>query len=159
MKIIFLDIDGVLNCKTSRSRCGKYIGIDDDKLSLLKKVAEACGAGIVLVSTWKNNWQKSEKEKFKQDDLAHYLDKKFKKHGLQVYDKTSDSLDGVYFSRGESILDYIRRNNVTGHVILDDMQFDYDGCGLTDNFVKTNIAVGLTQKDAARAMEILGGVL
>lgn len=155
MKIIFLDIDGVLNCKTSRSRCGIYVGIDDDKLSLLAKIAGATGAKIVLVSTWKNYWQKNPKDKFKQDDLANYLDKKFKKHNLEVYDKTSDSLGGLYFSRGESILYFVYRNKVTYYVILDDMQFDYDGCDLTDNFIKTDIATGLTQENAARAIEIL----
>ncbi len=158
MKIIFLDIDGVLNCKTSRSRCGKYVGIDDGKLSTIKRVADATGGKIVLVSTWKQSWQKLEKDKFKQDDLADYLDKKFKRHGLEVYDKTSDSLNGMYFSRGESILDFIYRNKVTGYVILDDFQYDYDGCGLTDNLVKTNNATGLTPENAARAIKILNGV-
>ena len=157
MKVIFLDIDGVLNCKTSRSRCQKYVGIDDDKLSVLKEITNATGAGIVLVSTWKNCWQKHKKDKFKQDGLANYLDKKFKKCGLEICDKTADSRDGVYFSRGESILDFIYRNNVTGYVILDDVQFDYDGCDLTDNFVKTDLALGLTRENAARAIEILNG--
>ena len=158
MKVIFLDIDGVLNCKTSRSRCGKFVGIDDKKLFLLKIITDVSGAEIVLTSTWKNNWQKLEKDKFKQDDLANYLDKKFKKYGLKVYDKTADSLDGVYFSRGESILDFIYNNKITHYVILDDVQFDYDGCGLTDNFVKPDITVGLTQKDVDLAIKILNKI-
>ncbi len=158
MKVIFLDIDGVLNCKTSRSRCGKYVGIDDDKLSILKKIADMTGAKFVLVSTWKSHWQKLQKDKFRQDTLANYLDKKFKSHGLEVYDKTSDSHNGVYFSRGESILDFIYRNKVTNYVILDDVQFDYDGCDLTDNLIKTDIAAGLTGENAARAIDILNKV-
>lgn len=157
MKIIFLDIDGVLNCKTSRSRCGGYVGIDDDKLSLLAEIVRETGAEIALVSTWKNNWQKSEKDKFRQDSLANYLDEKFKRYNLKVYDKTSDSRDGLYFSRGESILDFIYRNNVENYVVLDDVQFDYDGCGLTDNLVKTDMKSGLTPINSARAKEILNG--
>ena len=121
----------------------------------MAKVVGATGAEIVLISTWKNNWKKIEKDKFKQDALADYLDRKFKKHGLEVYDKTSDSFDGMYFSRGESILDFIYRNNVAEYVILDDIQFDYDGCNLTDNFVKTDATVGLTQENAVRAIKIL----
>ncbi len=155
MKAVFLDIDGVLNCKDSRSRAGKNVGIDDDKLSLLAEIVGATGAEIVLISTWKNHWQKSERDKFKQDNLANYLDKKFKKHGLKVYDKTADSRDGVYLSRGEGILDYIYINKVTSFVILDDLQFDFDGCDLTGNFVKTDIQAGLTAGKAARAAEIL----
>lgn len=158
MKIIFLDIDGVLNCKTSRSRCGKYVGIDDDKLATLKWIADATGGEVVLVSTWKQSWQKLERDKYKQDGQANYLDKKFKKYGLKVCDKTLDGLDGVYFSRGESILEFIYRNKVKGYVILDDFQYDYDGCGLTDNLVKTNVATGLTQKEAAYAIKILNRV-
>ena len=42
-------------------------------------------------------------------------------------------------------------------VILDDLQFDYDGCGLTDNPVKTDEAAGLTAGLAEKAIEILGG--
>lgn len=37
MKVIFLDIDGVLNTPSSESRCGEYIGIDDEKVEKLKK--------------------------------------------------------------------------------------------------------------------------
>lgn len=152
-----MDIDGVLNCKTSRSRCGKYVGIDDDKLATLKRIADATGGEVVLVSTWKQSWQKLERDKYKQDAQANYLDKKFKKHDLKVCDKTSDSLDGVYFGRGESISEFIYRNKVTGYVILDDFQYDYDGCGLTDHLVTTNHAAGLTPENAARAIRILNG--
>ena len=35
MKVIFLDIDGVLNTPFSESRCGEYIGIDDEKVEKL----------------------------------------------------------------------------------------------------------------------------
>ena len=35
MKVIFLDIDGVLNTPSSENRCGEYIGIDDEKVEKL----------------------------------------------------------------------------------------------------------------------------
>lgn len=35
MKAIFSDIDGVLNTPSSESRCGEYIGIDDEKVKKL----------------------------------------------------------------------------------------------------------------------------
>ena len=53
MKVIFLDIDGVLNTPSSESRCGEYIGIDDEKVKKLKKIVEKTKAEIVLISTWK----------------------------------------------------------------------------------------------------------
>lgn len=155
MKIIFLDMDGVLNCRTSRSRCGMYLGIDDDKLMLLKNIVDQTSAIIVLVSTWKHGWQKCKEDKYKQDELANYLDKKFKKFGLGVFDKTSDISACSYLSRGEGILEYMNCNKAESCVILDDFQFDYDGCGLTDNYVKTDNRVGLTQENIQQAIKIL----
>ena len=51
MKVIFLDIDGVLNEEKSRSRCVGYKGIDDKKAENLAKIVRATDAKIVLVST------------------------------------------------------------------------------------------------------------
>ncbi len=155
MKIVFLDIDGVLNTPASRTRCGKYIGIDHDKLLRLKKIIDETDAKIVLVSTWKEGWEREKSRKPFQDGLANYLDMKFKMFGMTVYDKTSDCAEGIYLSRGEGILEYLQRQNAKSFVILDDMQFDYDGCGLTDAFVKTKSALGLTDKDVQKAVEIL----
>lgn len=158
MKILFLDIDGVLNCKSSRSRCGKYIGIDNNKLSLLKDIIDRTGAVIVLISTWKYGWQKLKANKYKQDELANYLDKKFKKFGLEVYDKTPDKVADCYLSRGEGVLHFLNGSGAEGYVILDNFQFDYDGCGLTDNYVKTDNSIGLTHENANKAIEILNGI-
>lgn len=157
MKIIFLDIDGVLNCRTSRSRCGKYIGIDTDKLLRLKKIVDSTGAKIVLVSTWKYGWQKLPMCKQLQDELANYLDKRFESVNLEVYDKTFDNSEKGHLSRGEGIVYYLDGKSVERFVILDDFQFDYDGCGLTDYYVKTDNSVGLTDENVLKAIEILQG--
>jgi hypothetical protein len=156
MKVIFLDIDGVMNEEKSRSRCVGYEGMDDSKAENLAKIVKATGAKIVLTSTWKEEWQK--KDKKRQGILGDYLDKKLKKQGVAVWDKTPsvDEEDGCHYSRGEGILAYIRENRVTAFVILDDYQFDYDGCGLTDYFVKTDAYDGgLTEQLAQRAIQII----
>lgn len=155
MKVIFLDIDGVLNTPSSESRCGEYIGIDDDKVERLKQIVEKTKAEIVLISTWKKYWRKEEKLKPLQDYSANYLDEKLAKQGLKATDKTKDKSDGRYLSRGESILEYVYRNNVEKYIILDDCQFDYDGCYLTDCLIKTKQAEGLTKAQAENACEIL----
>ena len=36
INIIFLDVDGVLNCKETTDRCDRYIGIDDKKNKVFK---------------------------------------------------------------------------------------------------------------------------
>ena len=155
MKVIFLDIDGVLNTPSSESRCGEYIGIDDEKVEKLKKIVEKTKAEIVLISTWKKYWRKEEKLKPLQDYSATYLDEKLAKQGLKAIDKTKDKSDGRYLSRGESILEYVYRNNVENYIILDDCQFDYDGCDLTDNYIKTNQIEGLSEQQVKVACETL----
>ena len=62
MKVIFLDIDGVLN--TSQTFIGihneyiekgiRRIEIDLNRLKLLKRIVDQTGAVIVLSSSWKN---------------------------------------------------------------------------------------------------------
>lgn len=155
MKVIFLDIDGVLNTPSSESRCGEYIGIDDDKTKLLADIVKRTKAIIVLISTWKKYWRKEEKLKPLQDYSANYLDEKLAKQGLKAIDKTKDKADGRYLSRGESILEYVYRNNVENYIILDDCQFDYDGCDLTDNYIKTNQIEGLSEQQVKAACETL----
>lgn len=154
MKIVFLDIDGVLNCEGSRSRCVGYRGIDDKKVENLAKIVKATGAEIVLISTWKDGWCKT--DKVYQGMMANYLDKKLKKQGLTALDKTRDYIGERYLSRGEGILEYLTRHQVENYVVLDDFQFDYDSCGLTENYVKTdNYNGGLTEELAEKAIGIL----
>ena len=156
MKAIFLDIDGVLNEGKSRSRCCGYKGIDDNKAKNLASIVKATGAEIVLISTWKDDWRKT--DKIHQGMMANYLDKKLKKQGLVVLDKTEsvDKASGFHLSRGEGILHYLSAHTVEKYVILDDYQFDYDGCGLTSNYVKTdNNNGGLTEDLAEQAIKVL----
>ena len=156
MKVIFLDIDGVLNEEKSRSRCCGYKGIDDKKAENLAMIVKATNAKIVLISTWKDDWRKTNKAQ--QGMMANYLDKKLKKYGLSVLDKTEsvDKASGFHLSRGEGILQYLSTYTVEKYVILDDYQFDYDGCGLTGNYVKTdNKDGGLTEGLSQKAIEVL----
>jgi hypothetical protein len=53
MKVIFLDIDGVLNCdKTPNPRKFPYI-VDRRLLARFKKLVDRTGAKVVLSSTWR----------------------------------------------------------------------------------------------------------
>ena len=156
MKVIFLDVDGVLNEESSHSRCCGYRGIDDSKVVNLAQIVRATEAKIVLISTWKDDWRRTDKTR--QGMLANYLENKLKKQRLVVWDKTEsvDKESGFHLSRGEGILQYLAAHKVERYVILDDFQFDYDGCGLTDNYVKTdNYGGGLTEMLARKATEIL----
>ena len=53
MKVIFLDIDGVLNCsKTSNPRKFPYV-VDRRLLTRLQKLLDRTGAKVVLTSSWR----------------------------------------------------------------------------------------------------------
>ena len=156
MKVVFLDIDGVLNEEKSRSRCVGYKGVDDKKAENLALIVRATGAKIVLISTWKDGWRKTDKAH--QGMMANYLDKKLKKQGITVFDKTKDMTEGEYLSRGEGILEFLQRHKTESYVILDDYQFDYDACGLTACHIKTDAYDGgLTSALSEKAIKILNG--
>ena len=156
MKVIFLDVDGVLNEEKSRSRCCGYKGLDDKKAGNLAEIVKATGAEIVLISTWKDSWRKTNKAY--QGMMANYLDDKLKKQGITVFDKMEnvDKGSGFHLSRGEGILQYLSAHSVKKYVILDDYQFDYDSCELPDYYVKTDANNGgLTKELALQAIDIL----
>lgn len=153
-KIIFLDIDGVLNCKSSprtiRYEGYRLAGIDDDKVEKLKQIVDATGAEIVLTSTWKAGWEKTDKDK--QDVFGDTIDKVFADHGLSVSDKTEE----WHFRRGEGILEYM--SEPAKFVILDDEPFDYEELGLDEFWVQTHFGDengGLQDRHVEEAIKIL----
>ena len=158
IKLIFLDVDGVLNCSSTKDRCGRYVGIDSEKAVLLKKLVEKTNARIILISTWKEWWYKEPHLKDKQDILANYLDNKFAEQGLKISDKADDYHS---FGRGDGILKYLRKLgklgiNVEKFVIFDDETFDYKPMKLTRYLVRTSYdKKGLEDKHIKKALEIL----
>ena len=116
MKVLFLDVDGVLNTKrTVKSTPRGYRGIDDARVEILAKVFEKyMDADIVLTSDWKD--MKPENEDF------IYLVSKLEKQGLKLAGKTHDHWN----NRGEGIIDYLNIHpEVEEYVILDDNVFDF----------------------------------
>ena len=63
MKVLFLDVDGVLN------RCGKSAqGLEEDKVALLKQIVAATGCRIVLSSTWRKT--QHQRERIEEDSRS-----------------------------------------------------------------------------------------
>lgn len=158
VKVLFLDVDGVLNCHSTKDACGRYIGIDDKKVVLLKEIVDSTGAIIVLISTWKRCWTNEPRLKPNQDELASYLDEKLLKQGLVAIDKT---IDGNSHRRGKGILRYIELQkekgiNVNKYVILDDEMFDYLETKMTKHLLQTSFYQnGLEKKHVRKAIERL----
>ena len=157
-KVIFLDVDGVLNCRSTKDSCGGYIGIDDKKVALLKEIVDATGAIIILVSSWKEWWTNNPRYKPNQDEMATYLDEKLAKQGLIIRDKTRDENS---FERGKGILRFIEMQKEIGidirkYVILDDETFDYSETKMTRHLIRTSFEQnGLEKKHVRKAIEKL----
>lgn len=159
VKVIFLDIDGVLNCRTSKSYChddefGIITGIDSDKVRLLAKIVNETNAKIVLSSDWKEGWEKHYITH--KPSHAKYLDNHLKKKGnLTISDKTPTINRG--FDRGAEILQYLKTHqDIDNYVILDDTFFEgFSDKRIEENLVLTNHSIGLTDADCEKAIDIL----
>lgn len=115
MKVIFLNIDGVLNFEESDAEApsGKK-GIAESRVKELKKIISESGARIVLIGSWKADWDFDDK-KCTKDGV--YLNKKLERRGLHILDKTKDDLPDE-----EGVADWIRRHpNVTDSCVLLDI--------------------------------------
>jgi len=146
MKVLFLDIDGVLNSRATRARNPSgFCGISSSLVKKLKEIIDATGAEIVLSSDWKVSWKNKRKD-------GIYLDEKLAEFDLKIIDCTED-ID--WSRRGAEILSYVKKHNIKAFVILDDRKFDFRKCGLEDVFVQTNPTVGLVAKNVREAIEIL----
>ena len=82
--VVFLDIDGVLNTRTTVKRTPYgYTGIDDARVKVLANAIEKCGGGdIVLSSDWK--------VLDRNHDDYRYLVSKLEQCGLKISDHTID---------------------------------------------------------------------
>ena len=154
VKIIFLDIDqdGVLNNEHSKSRCCGFVGIDNDKVKRLKRIVDTTGAKIVLCSSWKEDWEPVDKDC--QPEMGNYIDRKLKREGLRIIDKTMD----LYLNRGEGIINWANSHAVKDFVILDDETFDYAAHGLIPRHVETCFDSengGLQDEHVEKAIQIL----
>lgn len=137
-KVIFLDVDGVLNTHTS-FRAEVFDPLDSDKLDLLAKVVKETGAVVVLSSTWRL-WVDSRGKVIRELGLR----------GVSVIGCTPQ-LHGM--PRGTEIQKWLQNREVERFAILDDM---YDaGIGFTEEFFQTDPSDGLTDSIAASIIDFL----
>ena len=150
MKVIFLDIDGVVNRWDTKERApSKVIGVEQCLIAYIKQIVDATGAKIVLSSTWRKDWA---------FDLLdgkdwHYLRDEFAKQDLYFMDYTPSRRDS---HRGEEIKEWLESTeyDVESYVIIDDEMFDiwdlHDG-----HMVQTSFDSGIKPGAVKMAIEIL----
>jgi len=148
-RIIFLDVDGVLNNGTWAIEMfdkGVRVYHDDilyePALERLKGLVDATGAKIVVSSSWRQIPSA-------YANLTAWLEK----FGMNIADKTPY----VGGCRGDDITAWFKRNpGEYSYAILDD---DDDMDGHMDHLVRTDFDVGLVDEDVEKALRLLTGAM
>lgn len=139
MKVIFLDVDGVLNNFSLISRYG-FDYIDESHVILLAQVVKSTGAEIVLSSSWRHQ----------EKDLSLVKDA-LKRANLEIKGCTP-WLNGR--ARIYEIKQWLAEHpEVTKFAILDD---DEDAGFETEGFFQTDPEIGFTGKIAENIVLYLG---
>ena len=162
MKVIFLDVDGVLNSedlfvkhrKEGKSNSADIMELDDIALTYLQRLVENTDAKIVLSSSWRIGGMETVYMKNLKRQLAN--------KGLEIFDcTTTKSYDGYgnRLYRGDQIKIWIEEynsnhtNKVDKFAILDD---DSDmGEYINTNFVHTTWKHGMEEKHYLQVLEML----
>ncbi len=167
MKIIFLDIDGVLNpvhymnamYKMWKASFNEIKSHDQygqlffyHNVNALEHIINSTDAKIVISSTWKLAGLGEMRSLWLHRDLPGEIIDITPREQEIVESGEAEFYDMV--CRGTEIATWIKTNNFTGsYVIIDDTE---DMLKEQDPFfVRTNSNIGLTFKDAERAIEIL----
>lgn len=165
MKIIFLDIDGVLNSSDygeSEFYLISTAGLSDAEIMLtfhhhhldplaikiLNDLVKRSGAEVVLSSTWRGRYTPEEMTKMLKDRGAEF---EIKSATPKLFGKISQRIP-----RGKEIAHYLKtlEKQPEYFVILDDHD---DMLHLKPFLVQTDMQHGLTQNDVEKALKILNG--
>lgn len=147
MKIIFLDVDGVLNNPGTYSKikaeANDFTIIETSLIKLLNKITGQTAAKIVLSSSWKH--------KFRNDDELKMFLNRGCGVSAEIIGKTPNAKN-----RGEEISKWIElfgsEYKIESFIILDD---ENNMGELQNHLVHINGAVGLTDKDVKTAIRRL----
>ena len=174
MKVLFLDIDGVLNSQNwfgymqyciKNNMHNKLLNfvdtndehtkyklrmLDDRAIANLNRIVEETGCKVVLSSSWRSSRE--------SDNIFTQYVLKLKGFNYELYDITPRIWAKEFGTqRGEEIQLWMNKesekNEIESFVILDD---DLDMLPeQMNNFIHVDGQVGLTDKDVFKAIEIL----
>lgn len=162
-KIIFLDIDGVLNTQLWYTQMNrntpqdKYgYAFDPNAIANLKRIVEETGADIVISSSWKCMGLTQMEDMWNDRNLPGKI------IGItpnSVSDELLlhadiDSME-LFHIRGEEIKEWLSKHGkrVSNYAIIDDM--DNMLPEQQSHFVQINPEVGITKEDSEKAIIIL----
>jgi hypothetical protein len=141
VKVIFLDIDGVLVTpeEIALPRVNEHSRHNKRCVELLNRITNETGARIVVSSSWKSF-----------TNIKEILNDDFGVTGLVM-----GVTDGYAGSRGMQIRAWMERHTVRSFIFIDD---SLDTDGLEHRLVRTNWKTGLTEADAEKAIQLLNEV-
>lgn len=157
MKLIALDIDGVLNASFTKERLDGFIFVSDCKIELLKQLVDRTGAKVLLTSTWRHGWADLDAG-LDTRDAKHFvaLRDKLLEFGIELMDYTPIT-NGAMNHRGEEIDMWMKSwegEPIESMVLLDDL----NGCYLrpySSRLVRMSFTKGLLQKHVDLAVKML----
>ena len=154
MKILFLDVDGVLNNNQTRTvTFDGWCFVDDYLVKHLKQIIDATSAKIVLSSTWRDGWNREDESK--NEPFFNQLRDKLKEYGMEIWDALPMPMRP---SRGTAINEWFELHkdlDIESFVILDDW---YDMGIYRDHLIQINGNIGLTDEDVREAISFLSSV-
>lgn len=160
MKVIFLDIDGVLNSNQCRPEIGGKF-LEEEKVKLLSIIVRRTEAAVVLHSGWRF-WFNYDMAPLKKEaaDLLFIL----AKYGVEIQDRTPDfSTEEIRktkkFSlvKADEILSWLKNHTgVDNYIVLDDLDLHNDQ--LARHQIQTDSMDGLSEEDVSLAIQMLGPV-
>lgn len=156
MKVIFLDIDGVLNSAVGwnkldqddysgirflqEDRYGQGSWVEDRLVRNLQLLIKSVDARVVGVSSWFT-------KRHDIEEVSKFLE-------IDIIDMTDYTGGGL--ERGRSIDRYVKSHNISHWVILDDSHKEHYDTYQMNNLVFVDGRLGLTKVDVEQAIEILG---
>ena len=141
MKLLFLDIDGVLTSNETISRKEFLYTFSASCVWALNRILRDNKVKIILTSSWRTVFDAE-----KQNQI-------FRENGV-VQLPGGQTNDFGYENRSLEIQDYLSKRKVENYVILDDMKIN----GFKGHFVLVNPSTGLTENDVEKVNRILGNL-
>ena len=155
MKVVFLDIDGVLNSHRTREMFEDYVFVSNDKILLLKQIIDATNAQLVLSSSWRIGWHYKDKYPACSNDDVRLFEALQRK--LDEFDIKLMSYTKHLRHRGKEIDTWLKEwqgEDIESFVILDDMPKEDFEPNIA-HLVQTDISKGLTKQNVDEAIEKL----
>lgn len=151
MKVLFLDIDGVLNDHAKHAN--GYCGTKPECVAEMNRVLAATGCKIVISSAWRYMVLCGSM-------TLNGLEQLLLTHGLACNGRligfTRRDVSAEVSDRGAQIREWLmlHGSDVERYAVVDDLDLGISECG--HPFVQTDGARGLTEADADRLIELLG---